>query len=94
MSDKKYKPDRVPENAGAELTTRVLQGVTGGHDGLPGQYRETAPRPTAPQRRRLTVDEYVQGVLSGDRNVLARTITLVESPVPRSLAKALMRSGK
>jgi LAO/AO transport system kinase len=46
------------------------------------QRREAAPRPTAPQRRRLTVDEYVQGVLSGDRNVLARTITLVESNAP------------
>ena len=32
-----------------------------------------------PRRRRLTVDEYVAGVLAGDRNVLGQTITLVES---------------
>lgn len=32
-----------------------------------------------PRRRRLTVDDYVQGVLEGNRAVLAQTITLVES---------------
>lgn len=30
-------------------------------------------------RRKLTVDDYVEGVLSGDRTMLARTITLIES---------------
>jgi hypothetical protein len=36
--------------------------------------------PELPRRRRaLTVDEYVRGVLAGDRALLARTITLVES---------------
>ena len=34
---------------------------------------------TAPRRRQLSVDDYVQGVLEGDRVILARTITLVES---------------
>ncbi len=79
MSDIKQKPDWVPANAGAEFTTQVLQGVEGGHDGLPGQQRAAVSKATAPKRRRLTVDDYVQGVLSGDRNVLAQTITLVES---------------
>ena len=79
MSDIKQKPDWVPANAGAEFTTQVLQGVEGGHDGLPSQQRKAGSKSTAPKRRRLTVDEYVQGVLSGDRNVLAQTITLVES---------------
>ena len=31
----------------------------------------------------LSVDAYVEGVLAGDRAVLARTITLVESRSPR-----------
>ena len=40
------------------------------------RQRETA----APRRRRaLTTDDYVAGVLSGDRSVLARAITLAES---------------
>jgi LAO/AO transport system kinase len=42
---------------------------------------EPAAAETARQRRprRLSLDDYVEGVLSGDRVVLARAITLVES---------------
>jgi len=36
----------------------------------------------ARRRRGLTVDDYVKGVLSGDRGVLGRAITLVESNAP------------
>lgn len=38
--------------------------------------------------RRLTVDQHVEGVLAGDRAVVARTITLVESTAARHRAKA------
>lgn len=31
------------------------------------------------RRRKLTVDDYVEGVLAGNRTILARTITLIES---------------
>ena len=79
MTRKHHKPDWVPENAGAEFTTSVMSGVDGGHDGLPGQTRKVPPRTHIPRRRRLTVDEYVAGVLSGDRNVMAQAITLIES---------------
>jgi LAO/AO transport system kinase len=41
-----------------------------------------------PRRRRLTVEEYVQGVLEGNRNVLAQAITLVESNAPAHLEMA------
>ncbi|MBP1635622.1 MAG: transport system ATPase [Acidobacteria bacterium] len=33
-------------------------------------------------RRRLTADQYVDGIVAGDRTVLARAITLVESDLP------------
>src|SRR5512146_1606976 len=39
----------------------------------------SAPRPG---RRRLTPERYVEGVLGGDRTVLARAITVVESDLP------------
>jgi LAO/AO transport system kinase len=39
------------------------------------------PKPTP--RRRLSVDDYVDGVLAGDRAILGRAITLVESNSPR-----------
>jgi LAO/AO transport system kinase len=65
----------------------VLEGVTGGHDGLPGQ-RGGAPAPPPPRRRLLTVEEYVAGVRSGDRSILARAITLIESNAPAHIALA------
>jgi LAO/AO transport system kinase len=40
------------------------------------------PDSIAPRRGRLSLAEYVDGVLAGDRVVLARAITLVESTLP------------
>jgi LAO/AO transport system kinase len=40
------------------------------------------------QRRPLSVDEYVAGVRAGDRAILARAITLVESSAPAHVAIA------
>ena len=81
MSEKRNgKPEWVPNDAGSEFTTHVMHGVTGGHDGMRGSTGTAAqPRKTIPKRRRLAVDEYVEGVLKGDRNVLGQAITLVES---------------
>ncbi|MER2513759.1 MAG: hypothetical protein ABTQ25_15285, partial [Nitrosomonas ureae] len=79
MTKKHHKPDWVPDNAGKEFTTSVMDGVEGGHDGIPGQASVAVPRSYIPRRRRLTVDEYVAGVLASDRNVLGQAITLVES---------------
>ncbi len=82
MSGKNHKPDWVPPNAGKEFTTSVMSGIDGGHDGIPGQASAATPRPKTPRRRRLTVDEYVAGVLASDRNIVAQAITLVESNSP------------
>lgn len=44
-------------------------------------------------RKHLTVDDYVEGVLSGDRVMLARTITLIESSAKkhRDLAEEILK---
>jgi LAO/AO transport system kinase len=42
----------------------------------------TTPQPHTRARRRLTREQYVEGILRGDRTVLARAITLVESVRP------------
>jgi LAO/AO transport system kinase len=51
--------------------------------------------------RRLTADQYVDGILAGDRIVLARAITLVESELPSDadlasevIERCLPRSGR
>jgi LAO/AO transport system kinase len=80
MAEKKRGPDWAPDKEGSGFATRVMKGVEGSHDGIrkpAGEVRHS--RAPLPRRRRLSVDEYVRGVLEGDRNVLAQTITLVES---------------
>jgi LAO/AO transport system kinase len=47
-----------------------------------------AHRAPPPRRRLLTVEEYVAGVRSGDRSILARAITLIESNAPAHIALA------
>jgi len=80
VSQKSDKPEWAPKDAGEAFATRVMHGVSGGHDGMPGQAGAQARAATGgPRRRRLSVDEYVDGVLAGDRNVLGQAITLVES---------------
>lgn len=37
------------------------------------------PKKNVPKRKKLSVDDYVDGVLSGNRTILAQTITLIES---------------
>ena len=65
-------PEWVPPDAGDEFASRVVKGI------IPEQ--KAAPQPQ--RRQRLSVDEYVAGVLAGDRSILARAITLVESNAP------------
>ncbi len=69
----------------------VRGGVEGGHDGLPGS-RSRGAVPGAARRPELTADQYIEGVRAGDRVVLARAITLVESNAPahQELAQAVL----
>jgi len=70
MPDPDQRPDWVPKDAGTEFTTRIVAG----RGDTPEGEKQASPR-----RRNLTVDDYVQGVRAGDRGILGRTITLVES---------------
>ncbi len=56
----------------------VRPGVNDKHDGLPDNSA-ISEGDTSPRRRLLTAQQYIDGVLSGDRALLARAITLVES---------------
>jgi LAO/AO transport system kinase len=83
--DQHEKPEWTPDDAGDEFTARVLAGVVGGHDGM---VAPASAQPTRASRKGLSVDEHVAGVLAGDRTVVARTITLVESNAPAHFDKA------
>jgi LAO/AO transport system kinase len=84
MPDRKRPEDDPPPSA-----LRVVPGVGGKHDGLPGDPESPSPpAEEGPRRRPLSVGEYVDGVLSGDRVRLARAITLIESNAPADLDRA------
>ena len=75
------RPEWAPEDAGEAFASRVLPGGgAGGHDGQAGRSGAAGtPAGAAPRRRNLTPEEYAEGVLQGDRAILGRAITLVES---------------
>lgn len=91
-----YKPDWTPENAGDEFAVRVVKGKQSSSSGLSSSKTEKDLK-----RKHLSVDDYVNGVLRFDRNILARAITLIESnnsnhhnTAQEVLKKLLPHSGK
>ena len=78
------KPDWTPDDAGDAFATRIVPGVGAG--AAAGAAPPDAA--AAPARRPLTTDEYVSGVIAGDRAVLARAITLIESNAPAHFEQA------
>ena len=64
-------PDWRPENAGSEFAARIV----------PAGAKASCPAKSShvPRRRRLSPEEYAEGVRRGDRALLAQAITLIES---------------
>ena len=72
-----YKPSWVPEEENDKFACRVMYGVTGGHEGTPGVTVDKKDKVTpAIKRRKLEVDNYVEGVLKCDRAILSRALIL------------------
>ncbi len=89
MSDSgRRKPEWAGDGEG--FTCSVMDGVAGGHDGLPG----ASARPRF-QRRRPTYSEaqMLAGVRAADRTVLGRVLSLIESNADHhmELAQNLLR---
>lgn len=74
-----YKPEWAPEKDDDKFACRVMRGVVGGHEGMPDSHVDKRAALPIKKRRKLTVDEYVNGILAGDRVTLSRAITLIES---------------
>lgn len=86
-----YKPDWSPENAGNEFAVKIVKGV---------ESKAEVKTRNETKSKHLSVDDYVNGVLKFDRNILARAITLIESNNPNHhntaqeiLKKLLPHSG-
>ncbi|MCC3358725.1 methylmalonyl Co-A mutase-associated GTPase MeaB [Bacillus sp. REN16] len=75
MTDKKNRPEWVPENASDGFTTEIVKGKDPASASDSGRkFVKTKGRST---------EEYVEGIRNGNRAVLAQAITLVESNAKR-----------
>ncbi len=83
---------RKPEWSGDSqaFACAVMDGVPGGHDGMPGAQ----VRPRFPRRRpTFTEQQLLDGVTGADRTVLGRVISMIESNADHhmELAQSLLR---
>ena len=90
MASNTKMPEWAPEGDCAGFACRVMDGVAAGHDGISSYSgTEEGKKPAVRHRRpQLTAQQYADGVLRGDRAVLGRAITLVESNAAHHIEKA------
>lgn len=82
-------PEWAPPEGGEGFASNVMPGVEGGHDGAPGsRAARSVVRQAPPRRREYSVEELADGVRRGDRVLLSKAITLVESNAPAHIGRA------
>lgn len=91
----------VNEGDGWSDGRRSALSVSAGVDKPPMVNEAVLARLRQKRRRRMGVDEYVRGILEGDRTVLSQAITLIESVLPEHhalsqeiIARCLPHTGK
>lgn len=84
------KPSWVPEEPNDKFACRVMSGINGIKDTTTGNINPMIASGKMKPRKKLvmTEDQYVEGVLKGDRMTLSRAITLIESNNSRHFSKA------
>ena len=101
-NDDDLRPSWVPKEDNPEFACSVMRGIDSTVNSVTeNKYYPKEALRKVPLRKKLTVDEYVKGVESGDRMILAKAITLIDSNAPRAFDKAqrvlqalLPRTGK
>lgn len=81
MAKERKKPEWTPKDSGPEFASNVMKGIEDSSPESSGK-RETV------SRQKLNIDEYVKGIVSGDRVTLGRAITLIESNSSQHLKDA------
>lgn len=78
MSKKIRKPDWVPENAGKEFTTKLIE----------SKLSQNKTIIQVSKQKSFNLEELVQGILKNDRTLLAKSITYIESNSDKHNQKA------
>lgn len=100
--DDTLRPSWVPEEKDSHFACSVMRGIDTAANSITDnkEYSDVAIK-KMPLRKKLSVEDYVEGVSRGDRMVLAQAITLIESNAPKDFDRAqrvlqalLPRTGK
>lgn len=80
MAEEVNRPEWVPEGSGSEFTTYVMPGVEA--------VEADASQVKLVKRKKLSVDDYYNGIINKDITVLSKAITLIESNSEAHIALA------
>lgn len=91
MADKDddLRPSWVPKEKNPEFACSVMRGIDSAVNSVTSaKYYPKENLRRVPLRKKMSVEEYVEGVKKGDRMILAKAITLIESNASRDFDKA------
>ena len=83
------RPSWVPKEKNPEFACTVMRGIDSAVNSVTSaKYYPKENLRRVPLRKKMSVEEYVEGVKKGDRMILAKAITLIESNAPKDFDKA------
>ena len=79
----------MPKEKNPEFACTVMRGIDSAVNSVTSaKYYPKENLRRVPLRKKMSVEEYVEGVKKGDRMILAKAITLIESNAPKDFDKA------
>lgn len=88
-NDDDLRPSWVPKEKNPEFTCTVMRGIDSAVNSVTSaKYYPKENLRRVPLRKKMSVEDYVEGVKKGDRMILAKAITLIESNAPKDFDKA------
>lgn len=88
-NDDDLRPSWVPKEKNPEFACTVMRGIDSAVNSVTSaKYYLKENLRRIPLRKKMSVEEYVEGVKKGDRMILAKAITLIESNAPKDFDKA------
>lgn len=79
----------MPKEKNPEFACTVMRGIDSAVNSVTSaKYYPKENLRRIPLRKKMSVEEYVEGVKKGDRMILAKAITLIESNAPKDFDKA------
>ena len=88
-NDDDLRPSWVPKEKNPEFACTVMRGIDSAVNSVTSaKYYPKENLRRVPLRKKMSVEEYVEGVKKGDRMILAKAIPLIESNAPKDFDKA------